>query len=310
MQQSKFDRKSKLAILGAVLSLGALCVSAAEEQRTFATPKSAADSLLKAAESGNRQLLLTFFGPGAEDLLNSGDPVEDRNNLDRFITKAKASMKERIDPANASRAELLIGDDNFPFPIPLVKKAGRWQFDTASGKHQVLVRRIGSNELDAIATCKAYVDAQVDYATEDRNHNGIPEYARKLISSPGKRDGLFWPESDSPPTQLTERVKSAQAEGYRVQVGTRVPYHGYYYQILLSQGQKARGGALDYVQHGSMIGGFGLLAWPADYRVSGVKTFIVNQDGIIYEKDLGPSTGKTAEEITTFDPDRTWHRVR
>ena len=277
---------------------------------TFGTPRQAARALLVAAEADDVPALARIFGPGSDEILNSGDSVQDNNNRDRFVKKARRLLRERIDPANANRAVLLIGTDGFPFPIPLVRSRGRWHFDTADGKSEILARRIGSNELDAIAACKAYVNAQYDYASEDRNQNGIPEYARKLISSPGKRDGLFWPGSDSPPTQLAERVKSAQAEGYRVQGEKRVPYHGYYFRILLAQGPKARGGALEYVQHGSMIGGFGLVAWPADYRVSGIKTFMVNQDGVIYEKDLGPSTATAASEIAAFDPDKSWHRVR
>jgi hypothetical protein len=280
------------------------------EQRTFATPRDAAQALLAAAEAQDVSALAAIFGQGSEEILNSGDAVQDKNNLARFVKRAKQSLKERIDPANAGRASLLIGPDNFPFPIPLVKTAGRWHFDTPSGKAEILARRIGSNELDAIAAVKAYVDAQYDYATEDRNKNGIPEYARRLISSPEKRDGLFWPGSEAPPTQFAAGVKRAQEEGYRKEGDTPVPYHGYYYKILLVQGPKARGGALDYIQHGSMIGGFALVAWPAEHGVSGMKTFLVNQDGVIYEKDLGPSTATVAEAMTAFDPDNTWRRVR
>lgn len=279
-------------------------------QLTFATPRQAARALLVAAEADDVPALTRIFGPESDEILNSGDPVQDRNTRAQFVKRATRLLRARIVAANPNQAVLLIGTDGFPFPIPLVRRAGRWHFDTAAGKSEILARRIGSNELEAITACKAYVEAQYDYASEDRNKNGIPEYARKLISSPGKRDGLFWPESDSPPTQLAEKVKSAQAEGYRSRADTRVPYHGYYYRILLAQGPKARGGALEYVQHGSMIGGFGLVAWPADYRVSGVKTFIVNQDGVIYEKDLGSSTSTTVDSITAFDPDGTWHRVR
>jgi len=277
---------------------------------TFATPRQAAHALLGAAEANDVSILTNIFGPGSDDILNSGDSVQDKNYRAQFVKRARRLLRVKIDPANANRAVLLVGADGFPFPIPLVRSTRRWHFDTAQGKTEILTRRIGSNELDAIAACKAYVDAQFDYASEDRNKNGIPEYARKLISSPGKRDGLFWPESDSPPTQLGEKVKSAQTEGYRTQGDRRIPYHGYYYRILLAQGPKARGGALEYIQHGSMIGGFGLVAWPADYRVSGVKTFIVNQGGVIYEKDLGSSTGTAANDIRTFDPDGTWRRVR
>jgi hypothetical protein len=205
---------------------------------------------------------------------------------------------------------VLLGADAFPFPIPLAKTGDRWHFDTAAGKTEILARRIGSNELDAIAACKAYVDAQYDYAAEDRNKNGIPEYARKMISSPGKRDGLFWPESDAPPTRFAAGVKKAQEEGYRQEGETPTPYHGYNFRILMAQGPKAHGGALEYLQHGSMIGGFGLVAWPAEYGVSGIKTFLVNQDGVVFEKDLGSSTSATAIAMKVFDPDRTWRRVR
>jgi hypothetical protein len=280
------------------------------EQRTFATPREAAQALLAAADAQDVSALSAIFGKGSDEILKSGDAVEDKNNLARFVKRAKQSLKEKIDPANANRANLLIGLDNFPFPIPLVRSDGRWHFDTPSGKAEILARRIGSNELDAIAACKAYVEAQYDYATEDRNKNGVPEYARKLISSPGKRDGLFWPGSDTPSTAFAEEVKRAQAEGYRKEGDARTPYHGYYFKILLSQGPKARGGALDYIQHGSMIGGFALVAWPAEHGVSGVKTFVVNQDGVIYEKDSGPSTSSVAEAMTAFDPDNSWRRVR
>ena len=304
-------KRSRFASL--ILPVAVTMLLAADSQSgplTFATPRQAARALLVAAEADDVSALTKIFGPGSDEILNSGDPVQDKNNRAQFAKRARRLLRTRIGPADRNRAVLLIGTDAFPFPIPLVRAAGRWHFDTSGGNAEILDRRIGSNELDAIAACRAYVDAQYDYASEDRNKNGIPEYARRLISSPGKRDGLFWPESDTPPTALGEKVKQAQSEGYRVQGERRIPYHGYYYRILLAQGPKAKGGVLDYVQHGSMIGGFGLVAWPADYRVSGVKTFIVNQDGIIYEKDLGPSTETAVNDIAAFDPDRTWHRVR
>jgi hypothetical protein len=280
------------------------------EQRTFATPREAAQALLAAAQAADVSALSGMFGQGADEILNSGDAVEDKNNLARFVKRAKQSLKERVDPADANRATLLIGLDNFLFPIPLMRTGGRWHFDTPSGKTEILARRIGSNELDAIAAAKAYVDAQYDYATEDHNKNGVPEYVRKLIGSPGKRDGLFGPGSDTPPTAFAQNVKRAEAEGYRKKGDARTPYHGYYFKILLSQGRKARGGVMDYIQHASMIGGFGLVARPVEHGVTGIKTFVVNQDGVIYEKDLGPTTSAAAEAITAFDPDNTWRRVR
>jgi hypothetical protein len=279
-------------------------------QSTFTSPREAARALLAAAEADDITVLTKIFGPQSDEILNSGDAVADKGDRARFVQRAKQSIKESINPAKPNRATLLIGADSFPFPIPLVRAAGRWHFDTPEGKTEILERRIGSNELDTIAACKAYVDAQYDYATEDRNKNGVLEYARKLISSPGKRDGLFWPESDAPPTQFSAKVKGAQSEGYRKEGETPTIYHGYYFRILKAQGPQARGGALDFLQHGMMIGGFGLMAWPVEYRVSGIKTFIVNQDRVIYEKDLGPSTSAIAEAMPAFDPDTTWRRVR
>ncbi|HWB83984.1 MAG TPA: DUF2950 domain-containing protein [Bryobacteraceae bacterium] len=300
----------RFTLLLAIVSLAAWAWGAAvTQQRTFATPRAAAQALLAAAEADDVPAVMNMFGPDADAILHSGDPVQDKGNRAKFVTKAKQSMKVRIDRANANRATLLIGADAFPFPIPLVRRAGRWSFDTAAGKREILARRIGANELSTIAACKAYVNAQYDYASEDRNKNGIPEYARKLISSPGQRDGLFWPGADAPPTEFTSAVKQAVAEGYRKTGSKPTPYHGYNFRILLAQGPKARGGTLNYIQHGSMIGGFGLVAWPAEYGVSGIMTFLVNQDGVVYEKDLGPSTTATAENMTAFDPDKTWRPV-
>jgi len=198
-------------------------------QRTFATPQEAARDLLVAAEADDLGALSKIFGPRAEEILNSGDAVEDKNNRAWFVKRAKQSLKEKISPADGNRATLLLGADGFPFPVPLVRTAGRWYFDTPAGKTEILARRIGSNELDAIATCKAYVDAQYDYASEDRNKNGVPEYARKLISSSGNRDGLFWPGPDTPPTEFATGVKRAQSEGYRKESEQPTPYHGYYF---------------------------------------------------------------------------------
>ncbi|HXA52233.1 MAG TPA: DUF2950 domain-containing protein [Candidatus Acidoferrum sp.] len=313
MRDKSIFRKFTLPLTAAALvalASSILASPSASGQRTFATPQQAGRALLAAAESNDMSGLSAIFGPESDEILNSGDPVDDENHRAAFVKKAKQSLKWQIVPANTNRAHLLIGTDNFAFPIPLVKTAGRWHFDTPSGKTEILARRIGANELDAIAACKAYVDAQYDYASEDRNKNGIPEYARKLISSPGERDGLFWPGADAPPTQFASRVETAESEGYRKDDDAPTPYHGYYFRMLLGQGPNARGGALDYIHDGSMIGGFGLVAWPAEHGVSGIQTFLVNQDGVIYEKDLGAKTSAAVEAITTFDPDKTWRRVR
>ncbi len=299
-----------LPFAATVLASSLLAKAPGDGQRTFATPQEAAQALMVAAEADDLGALNKMFGPGAAEILNSGDVVEDKNNRAWFVKRAKQSLKEKISPADGNRATLLVGADGFPFPVPLVRTAGRWYFDAPAGKTEILARRIGSNELDAITTCKAYVDAQYDYASEDRNKNGVPEYARKLISSPGKRDGLFWPGPDTPPTEFAAGVKRAQSEGYRKEGELPTPYHGYYFRILTAQGPAARGGALDYLQHELMIGGFGLVAWPVEYRVSGIMTFVVNQDGVIYQKDLGSSTNAAAGAMTAFDPDKTWRRVR
>jgi hypothetical protein len=310
MQEKSIFRKFRLPLAATAFVSAVLAATPGNGQRTFATPQEAGRAVLTAAASDNMPALSEIFGPESDEIINSGDAVADRNARAAFVKRAKQSLKGQIDPANANRARLLIGADNFTFPIPLVKTAGRWHFDTPSGKTEVLARRIGANELDAIAACKAYVEAQYDYATEDRNKNGIPEYARKLISSPGERDGLFWPGSDTPDTQFASRVETAESEGYRKSGDASAPYHGYYYRILKAQGSNAQGGARDYIHDGSMIGGFALIAWPAEHGVSGIQTFLVNQDGVIYEKDLGAETSAAAEGITTFDPDKTWRRVR
>jgi hypothetical protein len=296
--------------VAALLIVFASGATPAPGQETFATPRQAGRALLSAAEADDMGTLSKIFGPEADEILNSGDAVADKASRANFVEKAKRLMVERIDANDPNQGTLLIGADRFPFPIPLARSAGRWYFDTKKGKTEILVRRIGSNELDAIAACKAYVDAQYDYASEDRNKNGVPEYARKLISSSGKRDGLFWPGADAPPTQLAADVKRAQAEGYRKEDDAPTPYHGYYFRILTAQGPSAKTGVQEYVVHDLMIGGFALVAWPAEYGVSGVKTFLVNHDGVIYEKDLGASTSSLVEKMTAFNPDAAWRQVR
>ena len=298
-----------LPFIASVLVVSAWSTGAETVQRSFATPRDAANALLEAAQKDDMGMLSKIFGPEADQIVNSGDAVQDKAKRTLFVERAKQAMQVRINPAKPTHATLLIGTDLFPFPVPLVRTAGRWHFDSVTGKAEILARRIGSNELDAIAACKAYVAAQFDYASEDRNKNGIPEYAQKLISSAGKRDGLFWPGDETPPTEFAEKVKKAGAEGYKKPSAGPPIYHGYSFRILTAQGSNARGGALDYLQHGMMIGGFALIAWPAEYGVSGIKTFLVNQDGVTYEKDLGPSTSSTAQGMTAFDPDRTWRRV-
>ena len=309
MRHSALFPQFVLPFIASALVVSAWSTGPETSQRSFATPRDAANALLEAAQKDDVGMLSKIFGPEADQILNSGDSVQDKANRALFLERAKQSLQVRINSAKPTHANVLLGTELFPFPVPLVRTAGRWHFDTAAGKAEILARRIGSNELDAIAACKAFVAAQYDYASEDRNKNGIPEYARKLISSPGKRDGLFWPGDEAPSTEFVEKVKKAGAEGYKKVSAGLTTYHGYNFRILTAQGSNARGGALDYLQHGMMIGGFALVAWPAEYGVSGVKTFLVNQDGVTYEKDLGPSTSSVAQGMTAFDPDKTWRRV-
>ena len=279
-------------------------------QATFARPDEGVRALMAAAEAGSMADLLKILGPEATPLVSSGDPVADRHALARFT--ALYAEANRITFPSEGHATLLIGKDEWPFPIPLVNAGGAWHFDTAAGKDEILNRRIGNNELSAIEVCRSYVDAQREYASKDRNNNGFLEYAQKFLSSPGRHDGLYWPaagnEEESP---LGPLVASAQAAGYggKTANGARAPYYGYYYRILKAQGDNAPGGAYDYIANGQMIGGFALVASPAQYDVSGVMTFIVNQDGTVYEKDLGPNTSKIAEKIMRFDPDSSWQKL-
>jgi len=283
----------------------ALAMAAAHAQQSFKTAEEAADALVSAAKTGDRKAVLTVLGQKGADIVSSGDPVADASARNRVIEAYNA--KPQMAMEGTDKAVLIIGHEDWPFPIPLVRKDGTWRFDTAAGREEILYRRIGRNELSAIQACLAYVDAQQEYAERGIAGNGV--YAQRIVSGPGKNDGLYWPaqpsEDDSP---LGELAASAAAEGYRVGQ-QRAPYHGYYYKVLTRQGPNAAGGALDYIVRGRMIGGFALVAYPAEYRNSGVMTFLVNHRGDVYEKDLGPNTAHIAAGITAFNPDNTWRRV-
>ena len=298
-------RALALACLGIALA----SVPAAAEQKTFATPEQAVNALVAAARAGNTQALLAILGPESKKLLRSGDKVADAQARGKFV--AAYDDANRLDLAGDERRILTVGGDDWPFPFPIVKHGKAWQFDASAGAEEILDRRIGANELDAIETCHAYVDAQREYAEKDRNNDGFIEYAQKFLSSAGKRDGLYWPaapdEEESPIGPLMVR---AQAQGYSVKPSLNGrPYHGYYYRILKGQGEAAKDGAYDYVVNGHMIGGFALVAFPAQYGVSGVMTFIVNQDDVVYQKDLGPDTAGIAEKMMLFDPDPSWKKT-
>src|SRR5215469_12135339 len=286
-----------------------LASSMALAQQDYKTPQDAVDALVATAKSGDQKAALAVLGRGGEDIISSGDKVSDNAIRERFVTSY--DTKHQIAMEGDSKAILVIGNNAYPFPIPLARnKDGTWSFDTVAGRQEILARRIGHNELDAIQTSLAYVDAQNDYAAKDRGEGeGEGAYAQRFISQSGKKDGLYWPtaqgEEESP---LGELFADASRQGYRAGEG-RSPYHGYYYKILTKQGPAATGGAADYVVRGKMIGGFALVAYPAEYRNSGVMTFIVNHDGEVFQKDLGPQTAQLAERMISFNPDHSWTKV-
>jgi Protein of unknown function (DUF2950) len=270
-------------------------------QKQFASPKEAADALVQAAASFDTAALKEILGPESEDLVASEDPVQDKNRAVAFAAKAKekSSLEKKGD-----HAILEVGKDDFPLPIPIVKQKGKWVFDTKVGKEEILNRRIGSNELDAITICRGFDDAQKEYAQEKHDDSKVNQYAQKIISTPGKHDGLAWKNPDGTWSgPVGEEVAKALEEGY-TEKGK--PYHGYYFKVLKKQGPTAPGGEIDFMVGGAMIGGFGLAAAPAEYRVTGVKTFIVGPDGVVYEKDLGPDTLKTFQAMDSYNPDKTW----
>ncbi len=281
--------------------------AAATRQETFALPERATDALIAAARTGDRAALLKVLGTDAEKLISSGDPVADRRARSLFLAAYDAA--HALQSRGADEVILIVGKESWPLPIPLVRQGAVWRFDTAAGEKEILDRRVGRNELNVIEVCRTYVEAQREYAAEDRTGSGHLEYAQHLVSAPGKRDGLYWPASaGTPESPFGPLIARARAEGYFKQSmrdGAR-PYHGYYYKILKRQGPHAPGGARNYVVAGHLTGGFAMLAFPASYGDSGIMTFMVNQDGIVYQKDLGPRTTSLARNITEFDPDRSW----
>ena len=272
----------------------------------FATPQQAVDALLAAAEKYDEEALQGILGPNSYDIVHTGEPVRDKEMAIEFATQARTKQSLITDPANPARMILSVGSDDWPFPIPLVKSGGKWYFDTKEGREEILLRRIGRNELDAIEICRGFVEAQHEYAMLKREA-GVNQYAQRIISTPGKQDGLAWQKEDGTwDGPIGENVAKAIARGYTSRAES---YRGYYFQVLKGQGPAAPLGELDYVVKGVMIGGFALLAAPAHYRVTGVKTFIVSQDGVVYEKDLGPNTLEIAKRIERFNPDPSWKPV-
>ena len=295
--------RAALAGICAIVAV-TLLTSTSQAQQAFRSPEEAAASLAAALKTGTRSAVLKVLGWEGKDILESGDDVADTEMRQRFLSAYEA--KHSIKAEGNKKATLIVGADEFPFPVPLVNNSAGWEFDTAAGRLEVLYRRIGRNELDAIQTCLAFVDAQNEYAEKDRGQ-GVGVYAQNVVSSPGKKDGLFW-RDERDPSPLGELAAQASADGYKL--GDRpAPYHGYYFRILRGQGSNAPGGAFNYVVKGKMIGGFALIAFPAEYGNSGVMTFLVNHAGTVYQKDLGKRTDFIAKRLVQFDPDQTWRKA-
>jgi len=275
------------------------------EQKEFDTPKQAADALIQVAANLDVAAAKEILGPDGEDIVASEDPVMDKNRATEFANRAKEKTSVELDKKNPNHAILLVGNDDFPLPIPIVKQKGKWFFDTKVGREEILNRRVGANELNTIEICRGFVDAQHEYAMDKHDDSKVNQYAQHILSTSGKHDGLAWQNADGTwGGPVGEEVAKALAEGYKAERGT--PYHGYYFKVLKGQGPAAPMGEMDFVVGGAMIGGFALAAAPAEYRVTGVQTFMVGPDGVVYEKDLGPDTLKTFQSMDKYNPDKTW----
>ena len=311
------------ALSGAAIALAAGSLQAEERkvpyinavpkttaQRSFATPEEAAKALVEAVRAGNVAGMLEVIGPKSKSWLFTGDKVSDAAEWKNFL--AAYDRKNAVTREGDAKAVLVIGDD-WPFPAPLAKKGDKWAFDADAGREEVINRRVGRNELDTIQTLLAIVDAQREYAAADADKNGLNDYASRFISSEGKKDGLYWPtKAGEPQSPLGPFVAQAVREGYgkRAKTGQPQPFNGYYFRLLKGQGASAPGGKYDYEVKGSLFGGFAVVAWPAKYGVSGVTSFLVNHDGVVYEKDLGPNTESVAKKMARFDPDKTWKKAQ
>ncbi len=309
-RDSWFKRCGALVVAAAFIALVISGPAYGEtvKQRTFASPEEAVKAMVEALKANDVKGLEAILGPGSRNLILSGDPVADKAAREGFVKRYEE--KNRLEQTT-DKAVLSIGNEDWPSPIPIVKMDGLWRFDAAAGAEEMLARRIGRNELSAMKVCMAYVDAQREYYLKDRDGDGILEYAQKFGSDKGKKNGLYWPakegEEQSPMGRL---VVVAQKHGYTKKGTGPQPLFGYYYRILTGQGKNAAGGAYDYIVKGNMIGGFALVAYPAKYGASGIMTFVVNHDGVVYQKDLGKNTEKAAQSMKLFDPDSTWKKAQ
>jgi hypothetical protein len=282
-------------------------VSPSDGAELFDSPQAAVDALLKAAGAFDTTELASIFGHHGKEIYSTGDAVQDKNRAESFVAEAKEKMEISVDPKTGRRAVLIVGNEDWPMPVPLAKTGGKWYFDTRAGKRELLYRRIGSNELDAIQICGGYVEAQEEYSMKPRQGYAVSQYAQRIISTPGTQDGLAWQNADGTwGGPIGEDIAKAIVEGYS---SKEEPYHGYYFKVLKGQGPDAPLGRLDYVIKGVMIGGFALVAAPAEYRVTGVKTFIVSNDGVVYQKDFGTGTLDEFQKMELFNPDKSWSPV-
>jgi len=299
-------------VIGITTAMAAEGPSVAKQQpqgKAFTSPEEAVKALVDACKRNDTEGLLAIFGPEGKDIVSSGDEVADKAQQARFVENYEA--KNRLEQKTPETTILCVGKDDFPIPVPIVKKGEKWYFDAAAGKEEILNRRIGRNELSVIESMHAYVDGQREYAArKDRGGDALVEYAQKFRSDEGKKNGLYWPAKEGEEmSPLGPLVAQAIKEGYQKKKDAPTPYHGYYYKIIKAQGKNAPGGKYDYVVNGKMILGFALVAWPAEYGNSGIMTFIVNQDNIVYQKALGPETAKIAGALKTYDPDKTWKKA-
>lgn len=310
------NRSRYVRLVGAAmfLALGLLtaqgCKGKEAGEAGFDSADKIVEAFVAAARAKDVEQMKKILGPESEDILSSGDAVDDESRLEMFL-KAY-DEKHRLEAGKDGTMTLVIGNTDWPLPVPLVQKDGKWQFDTEAGREEVINRRIGRNELDAIQTCLAVLDAQREYVAKDRDANGLAEYAGRFLSEPGKKNGLYWPTAEGEPlSPLGSLAAEAAHEGYIATQPTSRPrpFHGYCYRIVTSQGAHAPGGAMDYLVNGKLIGGFAVVAWPAEYDNSGIMTFIMNHDGVVYQRDLGEDTAKLAAEMTTYDPSPEWKKV-
>jgi len=297
-----------LAILCVTLALTQGCAKDRVEPQTFASAEEAVTALTSALRANSTETLLAIVGTEGQEIVSSGDEVADRQGRQKFL--ALYDEKHSLVSDGEDSKTLVIGNSDWPFPVPIVRESQKWAFDAEAGKEEILNRRIGRNELSAIQACKAIADAQHEYALRDPSDSGIHEYAQQFPSDPGKRNGLYWPTAEGEkPSPLGELMAAAAGEGYVRKEEGPTPYHGYCYRILREQGPNAPGGALSYVSKGKMILGFAVVAYPAEYDNSGIMTFVMGEDGVIYQQDLGEDTARIASEIKVFDPDPKWKKV-